>query len=64
LDLIDFHGRRGGIPDRQVGKGENMNSAKSLYQQGVLIDEDSCGFVYHVNEYDEKLNTPIATKED
>jgi hypothetical protein len=24
-------------------------------QQGVLIDEDSCGFADHVNEDDEKL---------
>jgi hypothetical protein len=30
----------------------------------VLIDEDSCGFVNHVNEYDEKLNTFTITKEE
>ena len=41
-----------------------MNSAKSSYQQGVLIDGDSCGFANHVNEDDEKLNTPITTEED
>jgi hypothetical protein len=47
-----------------VGKGEEMNSVESSYQKGVLIDEDSCGFADHVNEDDEKLNTPIAVEED
>jgi hypothetical protein len=64
LDLIDCQGGRGEIPDRQVGKGEEMNSAESSYQQGVLIDEDSCGFADHMNEDDEKLYTPIAVEED
>ena len=41
-----------------------MKSAKSSYQQGVLIDEDSCGFADYVNEDDENLNTPIAAEED
>jgi hypothetical protein len=30
----------------------------------VLIDGDSCGFVDHVNEDDEKLNTSITKEED
>jgi hypothetical protein len=30
----------------------------------VLIDEDSYGFANHVNEDNEKLNTPIAAEED
>jgi hypothetical protein len=30
----------------------------------VLIGEDSCGFSYHVNEDDEKLNTSITKEED
>jgi hypothetical protein len=30
----------------------------------VLIGEDSCGFVDHVNEYDEKLNTLTIKEED
>jgi hypothetical protein len=47
-----------------LGKGEEMNSVESSYQKGVLIDEHSCGFVDHVNEDDENLNTPIATEED
>jgi hypothetical protein len=64
LDLIDYQVGRGGIPECQVGKGEEMNSTESSYQQGVLIDEDSCGFADHVNEDDEKLNTPIAVEED
>jgi hypothetical protein len=63
LDIIDCQGGRGGILDHQVGKGEEMNSAENSYQQGVLIDEDSCGFADHVNEDDEKLNTPIAVEE-
>jgi hypothetical protein len=64
LDLIDYQVGRGGIPECQVGKGEEINSAESPYHQGVLIDEDSCGFVDHVNEDDEKLNTPITMEED
>jgi hypothetical protein len=64
LDLIDFHGGRREISYLQVGKGEEMNSVKSSYQKGVLIDEHSCGFADHVNEDDEKLNTPIAAEED
>jgi hypothetical protein len=64
LNLIDFHGSRGEIPYRQVGEGEEMNSVESSYQEGVLIDEHSCGFADQVNEDDEKLNTPIAAEED
>jgi hypothetical protein len=48
LYIIDFQGGRREILDRQVGKGEEMNSVESSYQQGVLIDVDSCGFAYHV----------------
>ena len=33
-------------------------------QQGVLMDEDSCGFADHMNEYDEKLNTFTIKEED
>jgi hypothetical protein len=64
LDLIDFHGGRREIPYRQVGEGEEMNSIESSYQKRVLIDEHSCGFLDQVNEDDEKLNNPIAVKED
>jgi hypothetical protein len=54
-----------------VGREKEMRLSKSLRssevssgQQGVLIDEDSCGFVDHVNEDDEKLNTSITKEED
>jgi hypothetical protein len=44
---------------------ESLRSSEvSSDQQGVLIDEDSCGFVDHVNEYDEKLNTSTIKEED
>jgi hypothetical protein len=33
-------------------------------QQGVLRGEDSCGFVDHVNEDDDKLKTFPIQKED
>jgi hypothetical protein len=36
----------------------------SSYQQGVLIGEDSCGFVDHVNDDDKKLNNSIIEEED
>jgi hypothetical protein len=64
LDLIDFHGGRREIPYRQVGEGEEMKSVESSYQEGVLIDEHSCGFADQVNEDDENLNTPIEAEED
>jgi hypothetical protein len=32
-----------------------MNSEESSDQQGVLLSEYSCGFIDHVNEYDDKL---------
>jgi hypothetical protein len=41
-----------------------MNSIENSCQQGVLISEDSCGFFYHVNEYDDKLKTCTILKED
>jgi hypothetical protein len=70
-DLIDCQESRREIPNFQVGKGREMRLSESLrssgessYQQGVLIDEDSCGFVNHVNEDDEKLNTSITKEED
>jgi hypothetical protein len=58
-----------------VGKREDMNLAESSYQQEVLtgereardrphLYEDSCGFVGHVNEDDENLNTSIIEEED
>jgi hypothetical protein len=34
-----------------------MGSVEGSYQQGVLIDEDSCWFANHVNEDDDKLKT-------
>jgi len=51
------------------------NSEESSYQQGMLTSgreeeershlyEDSCGFVDHVNEDDEKLNTSTVKEED
>jgi hypothetical protein len=70
-DIIDCQESRGEILDCQVGKGIRMrlfeslrSSEVSLGQQGVLIDEDSCGFVDHVNEDDEKLNTSTIKEED
>jgi hypothetical protein len=52
-----------------VGKGREMRLSESLgsseassSQQGVIID--SCGFSYHVNEYDEKLNASGIEEED
>jgi hypothetical protein len=55
----------------QVGKEKEMRLSKSLRilevsscQQGALINGDSCGFVDHMNEYDEKLDTSITKEED
>jgi hypothetical protein len=58
-----------------VGKGEDMSSAESSCQQGVLTDgeeveershpyEDSCRVVSRVNEDDDKLETFITKEED
>jgi hypothetical protein len=54
-----------------VGRGKEMRLTESLrnsevgsVQQGVLISEDSYGFAYHMNEYDEKLNTFTIQEED
>jgi hypothetical protein len=63
LHQLEFHGGRREIPYRQVGEGEEMNSVESSYQNGVLIDEHSCGFADQVNEDDEKLNTPIIAED-
>jgi hypothetical protein len=53
-----------------MGKGIRMRMSESLNrskvssdQQGVLIDEDSCGFVDHMNEDDGKLNTSTIKEE-
>jgi hypothetical protein len=71
VDLIDCQVGRREVPNCQVGRGKEMRLSESLtdsvessYQQGVLMDEDSCGFADHVNEYDEKLNTLTIQEED
>jgi hypothetical protein len=71
IDLIDCKVGRREIPNCQVGRGKEMRMSKSprssevsSYQQGVMIGEDSCGFLDHVNEYDEKLNTLTIQEED
>jgi hypothetical protein len=58
-----------------VGKGEEMSSAESSCQQGMLEYgdkaeershpyEDSCGTAIHMNEDDEKLKHSITEEED
>jgi hypothetical protein len=71
VDLIDCLVGRREVPNFQVGREKEMRLSESLKslevvsgQQGVLIGEDSCGFVDHVNEYDEKLNTFTIKEED
>jgi hypothetical protein len=71
IDLIDCQVGRREVPNCQVGRGKEMRLSESLtdsiessYQQGVLMDEDSCGFADHVNEDDEKLNTLTIQEED
>jgi hypothetical protein len=71
VDLIDCQVGRREVPNCQVGRGKEMRLSESLRssevsscQQGVLIDEDSCGFADHVNEDDEKLNTLTIQEED
>ena len=75
VDLINYQEARGEIPIFQVGKREEMSSTKISCQQGALTDgkeveershpyEYSCGISSHMNEDDEKLNTPIAEEED
>jgi hypothetical protein len=58
------------VQKSQVGRGKEVilsesltDSVESSCQQGVLIDEDLCGFVYHVNEDDENLNTLTIQEE-
>jgi hypothetical protein len=70
-DIINPQERKRGILDCQVGKGFRMRLSESIRssevssdQEGVLIDEDSCGFFGHVNEDDEKLNTSTIKEED
>jgi hypothetical protein len=51
--------------EKEMRLSESLRSSEvSSCQQGVLIDEDSCGFADHVNEDDEKLNTSITKEED
>jgi hypothetical protein len=64
VDLIDCQVGSRKFPNCQVGREKEMRLSESLRssevsscQQGVLIDEDSCGFADHVNEDDEKLKT-------
>jgi hypothetical protein len=72
VDLIDFQeNRREETPSRQVGKENEGRLSESIRSsgvssghQGVLIGEDSYGFVDHVNEDDEKLNTLPIQEED
>jgi hypothetical protein len=54
-----------------VGRGKEMRLSESLRisevgsgQQGAMIGEGSCGLAYHVNEYDEKLETLMIQRED
>jgi hypothetical protein len=50
---------------RKVRLSESLRSSKmSSDQQGVLIDEDLCGFADNVNEDDDKLNTSTIKEED
>jgi hypothetical protein len=70
-DLIDCQVCNRKFPNCQVGRGKKVILSESLRdsgvssgQQGVLISEDSCGFVDHVNEYDDKLKTCTIQKED
>jgi hypothetical protein len=74
VDLINCQEGRGDIPNFQVGKGEEMSSAESSRQQGVLTDgeeeerphpyEDSCRAASRVNEDDDKLETFITEEKD
>jgi hypothetical protein len=64
LDLIDCQVGIKKFQNFQVGRGKEMrlseiltDSIESSCQQGVLIGEELCGFVDHVNEDDEKLKT-------
>jgi hypothetical protein len=61
IDLIDFQvGRR-----KEMRLYEGLGSSRvSSCQQGARIDGDSCGFLDHVNEYDDKLKTFTIQEED
>jgi hypothetical protein len=74
VDLINCQEGRRDIPYFQVGKGEEMRSAKSSHL-GVLTDEeeaerrsrsreDSHRIMGRVNEDDEKLKTFIVKERD
>jgi hypothetical protein len=44
---------------------ESLKSSKvGSYQQGVMIGDDSCGFVDHMNEDDDKLKTFTIQEEN
>jgi hypothetical protein len=73
--LINCQEGRGEILIFQVGKGEEMSSAESACQQGMLTNgeeveeiphpyEDSCGTASRMNEDDEKLNTSTTEEKD
>jgi hypothetical protein len=71
VDLIDFQVGNKKLLNFQVSKEKEMRLSKGLRgsgmssgYQGVLIYEDSCGFVDHVNEDNENLNTSITKEED
>jgi len=71
IDLIDCQVGRREVPNFQVGRGKERRLSESIRsseviscQQGVLMDDDSCGFSNHVNEDDEKLNTFTIQEED
>jgi hypothetical protein len=62
VDLIDCKVGSGKFPNFQVGKEKEMRLSKSIRssevsscQKGAFINGYSCGFVDHVNKYDEKL---------
>jgi hypothetical protein len=68
--LIDCQESRGEILYFQVGKGIRIRLSESIRssevssdQQGVSIDEDSCGFADHVNADDAKLNNSTIREE-
>jgi hypothetical protein len=70
-DLIDCQVGRREIPYCQVGKGfrtrlfESIRNSEVIsYQQGEFVDEYSCGFANHVDEYYEKINTSTIKEED
>jgi hypothetical protein len=51
VDLVNCQEGRGDIPIFQVGKGEEMSSAESSCQQGVLTDGEEVEERPHPYEY-------------